>query len=90
MNEVRTIEFDINFAAGATGPENLIFILDDVGQSAEPTVDTFIPNWNGMTDEERYQHWLHVSVDLQSLHSVSARFNRFLLFNNGDSSLISM
>ena len=84
LNEVRLIEFDIYFAPDSTSPEDLDFILDDVSYSEEPTLASLIPGWNSLTAAQRYGHWLHVTVDLPSLHPTIARFFRFLLFNNGD------
>lgn len=84
LNEVRTVEFDIYFAAGSTSPENLVFVLDDVSYSDEPVVSSLIPNWNSMTDAQRYEHWFHIAVDLQAIHPTIARFYRFILFNEGD------
>ena len=84
LNEVRTVEFDIYFAAGSTSPDNLDFILDDTGLSDEPALSSLIPNWNSLTEAQRYEHWFHVTVDLPALHPTIARFFRFILFNNGN------
>ena len=86
LNETKTIEFDVYFQPGTTGVENLILIVEDAGHSSEPKLVDLIPGWAGMSDAQRYGHWLHATATLAGLSINIPRFEQFLLFNNADGS----
>jgi hypothetical protein len=90
LNQFRTVEFDLQFAADSVGEDNLTFLLEDGGQADQPALTSLIPGWSSMTAAQKHGNWFHVTVDLAGLHpnlSLHPNFQRWLLFNNADGSV---
>ncbi|HJW71701.1 MAG TPA: glycoside hydrolase family 44 protein [Geothrix sp.] len=82
LNEARTIEFDLYFAADSASPDGITFILNDAGLSDELGIAAMIPTWSTLTAAQKLGHWFHVTVDLAAIHPVNPDIRDFLLFDN--------
>ncbi|CAK0748793.1 exported hypothetical protein [Gammaproteobacteria bacterium] len=90
LNQFRTVEFDIYFAADSVGEDNLNFILEDAGHADTPSITSLIPGWSGMSAGQKHGNWFHIVVDLTKIHPKVSQyplFSRWLLFNNAEGSV---
>ena len=84
LNQFRTIEFDLQFAAGSTGEDNLSFVFEDAGHSSAPGLTNLIPGWPTMSPAQKHGTWFHIIVNLADIQPNIFSFQQFLLFNGAD------
>lgn len=84
VNEMRTVEFDIYLEADSTGVEDiLLWPTGAYNVPASPHLIDLIPGWASMTNEERYGHWFHITVDLTQWQPGLKGFSGFLIASWG-------
>jgi len=80
LNTVTTLAFDVFIASDSTGHDDVLFILEDVDKVDTPSLTDLIDGWDSMNNEQRFDQWHSVSIDLASLNPEFSEFYQIVFF----------